>query len=95
LREGKRTLLVAFMRELGTPDQVGFLEAALGHSDLTDDDVARVREDMTACGALAAVETEIDSLSSASFTALDELRIPDLPRQALRYLAESAVQRSS
>ncbi len=95
LREGKRTLLVAFMRELGTPDQVESLEAALGHPELSDDDVARVRADMTACGALGAVEAEIDSLSTASFTALDALPIPDLPRQALRSLAESAVQRSS
>ena len=95
LREGKRTLLVAFMRELGSPEQVASLEAVLGHADLTDDDVARVRADMTACGALSAVESEIASLSTASFTALEELAIPALPRQALRSLAEAAVQRTS
>ncbi|MDP5226215.1 MULTISPECIES: polyprenyl synthetase family protein [Arthrobacter] len=95
LREGKRTLLVAFLRELGTEDQVRNLEALLGHASMSDDDVQLIRGDLQVSGALGAVEAEISSLSTASATALDELDIAEAPRLALHTLAEAAVRRKA
>ncbi|MFJ3958555.1 polyprenyl synthetase family protein [Arthrobacter sp. NPDC090010] len=95
LREGKRTLLVAFLRELGTQEQVALLESRLGQDSITDDDVASIREALLESGALAAVESEITALGTASHAALEELPIPELAREALRQLGESAVKRQA
>lgn len=95
LREGKRTVLVAYALERTTEAGAALLDASLGRSDLSDDDVERLREVISTSGALAATEDLIDRLSSRAFQALDELPLQDDVRTALQTLGLSAVQRAA
>ncbi|MCM3688378.1 polyprenyl synthetase family protein [Kocuria rosea] len=95
LREGKRTVLVGFVRRRGSEEQIAELEAALGSQDLDDDDVRRLRALITACGALQATEELIDALSGQAFAALDRLGAGPVPMAALRALATAAVRRAA
>ncbi|MEX5299401.1 polyprenyl synthetase family protein [Kocuria sp. CPCC 205292] len=95
LREGKRTVLVGYVRTRGSEAQVARLEAALGRPDLTEEDVAELRALITACGALGSTEALIDGLSREAFAALDRLGAHAVPMAALRALATAAVRRSS
>ncbi|WP_298586856.1 polyprenyl synthetase family protein [uncultured Kocuria sp.] len=95
LREGKRTVLVGFVRTRGSEAQIARLEAALGRPDLTEEDVEELRALITACGALGSTEALIDGLSREAFAALDRLGADAVPMAALRGLATAAVRRSS
>jgi geranylgeranyl diphosphate synthase, type I len=95
LREGKRTVLVGYVRTLGGEPQVARLEEALGRPDLTEEDVEELRALITACGALASTEELIERLSREAFAALDRLGAEDVPMAALRGLATAAVRRTS
>ncbi len=95
LREGKRTVLVGYVRSRGSEEQIERLEAALGRPDLTEEDVEQLRSLITACGALGATEALIDGLSREAFAALDRLGAEAVPMAALRGLATAAVRRSS
>ncbi|MFI7494276.1 polyprenyl synthetase family protein [Kocuria sp. M4R2S49] len=95
LREGKRTVLVGYVRTRGSEAQIARLEAALGRPDLTEEDVEELRALITACGALGSTEALIDGLSREAFTALDRLGADAVPMAALRGLATAAVRRSS
>ncbi|MGQ1837110.1 polyprenyl synthetase family protein [Kocuria turfanensis] len=95
LREGKRTVLVGYVRRLGDEEQIARLEAALGRADLGESDVAELRAVITGCGALGATEELIDALSAEAFAALDRLGAGPVPLAALRGLAAAAVRRSS
>ncbi|GAA1752593.1 polyprenyl synthetase family protein [Kocuria aegyptia] len=95
LREGKRTVLVGYVRALGTETQIARLEETLGRPDLTEDDVEELRAIITACGALGSTEELIERLSRKAFTALDRLGAEAVPLAALRGLATAAVRRSS
>ncbi|MFF0904758.1 UNVERIFIED_CONTAM: polyprenyl synthetase family protein [Kocuria sp. CPCC 205316] len=95
LREGKRTVLVGYVRTLGNEAQIARLEEALGRPDLTEEDVEELRALITACGALGATEELIGRLSREAFTALDRFGAGAVPMAALRGLATAAVRRSS
>ncbi|MEA5456874.1 polyprenyl synthetase family protein [Sinomonas sp. JGH33] len=95
LREGKRTVLVAFALERATSEGAALLERSLGQQELGDDDVERLRDVISSSGALDATENLIDGLSERAFEALDALRLPDDIRGALRSLGLSAVQRAA
>lgn len=95
LREGKRTVLVGYVRTRGSEAQIARLEEALGRPDLTEEDVEELRALITACGALGSTEALIDGLSREAFTALDRLGADAVPMAALRGLATAAVRRSS
>ena len=95
LREGKRTVLVGFVRRRGSEEQIAELEAALGRPDLAEEDVERLRGLITACGALQATEELIDSLSERAFAALERLDAEPVARAALRALATAAVRRAA
>ncbi|WP_336649331.1 polyprenyl synthetase family protein [Kocuria rosea] len=95
LREGKRTVLVGYVRTLGSEAQIARLEDALGRPELTEEDVEELRSLITACGALGSTEELIERLSGEAFTALDRLGADAVPMAALRGLATAAVRRSS
>ena len=95
LREGKRTVLVAYALERSTAEGAALLERSLGRQDLTDDDVERLREVIGTSGALDATETLIERLSTRAFEALGELTIPGDVRTALQSLGLAAVQRAA
>jgi geranylgeranyl diphosphate synthase type I len=95
LREGKRTVLVAFALDLSTPEESAYIDAKLGSPDLSDEDVAEIRRIIADCGALHATEVLIDEFGAAAFDALELLPLDDLPKTALRKLAEATVSRTA
>lgn len=95
LKEGKRTVLVAFALDLATPQESAFIDSRLGRPDLTDEDVAEIRRIIVDCGALQATEVLIDEFGAAAYAALDLLPLEDLPKTALRKLAEATVSRAA
>lgn len=95
LKEGKRTVLVAFALDLATPQESAFIDSRLGRPDLTDEDVAEIRRIIIDCGALQATEVLIDEFGAAAYAALDLLPLEDLPKTALRKLAEATVSRAA
>ena len=70
LREGKETYLVLLTRRRGDAAGRRLLEAALGDRALTDAQVARVRELIAGCGALAESEERIAALTGQAKAAL-------------------------
>ncbi|GAB3188399.1 polyprenyl synthetase family protein [Nesterenkonia suensis] len=62
LREGKRTELIAYGLFRSPEAAARELESMLGDPDLSTDAVDRAREILTACGAVAEVESSIESL---------------------------------
>ena len=94
LREGKRTVLVAHAWA-GT-DVAGRAELAsrLGTADLDADGVNRLREVITASGALGRVETMISELVAESDGHLAALDLTHDGRTALRTMADLVSQRT-
>jgi geranylgeranyl diphosphate synthase, type I len=95
LREGKRTVLVAFALDLSTPEESAFIDEKLGSPDLGEDDVAEIRRIIADCGALHATEVLIEEFGAAAYEALELLPLDDLPKTALRKLAEATVSRAA
>ncbi len=60
LREGKRTVLVAFALDLASPAESAFIDAKLGSPELGDADVDEIRRIIVDCGALQATEVLIE-----------------------------------
>jgi geranylgeranyl pyrophosphate synthase len=81
LREGKRTLLIAFAE--GTPAWAS-VEAAFGSPALDDDGAQALRAALEECGARARLEAEIDRERSVVHALLDD---PALPRALVELLA--------
>ena len=95
LREGKRTVLVAFALDQASPEESAFIDAKLGSPELGEADVEEIRRIIVACGALQATEVLIEEFGQAAFAALDLLPLEELPKTALRKLAEAAVSRAA
>ncbi|WP_285242493.1 polyprenyl synthetase family protein [Pseudarthrobacter sp. fls2-241-R2A-127] len=95
LREGKRTVLVALALDQASPAESAFIDARLGSPDLSEADILDIRRIIEDSGALQATEVLIGEFGAAAFNALDELAVEDLPKTALRRLAEATVSRAS
>jgi len=95
LREGKRTVLVALALDQASPAESAFIDARLGSPDLSEADILDIRRIIEDSGALQATEVLIGEFGAAAFDALDELALEDLPKTALRRLAEATVSRAS
>ena len=95
LREGKRTVLVALALDQASPAESAFIDARLGSPDLSEADILDIRRIIEDSGALQATEVLIGEFGAAAFNALDELALEDLPKTALRRLAEATVSRAS
>ncbi|MGH3669957.1 MAG: polyprenyl synthetase family protein, partial [Pseudonocardiaceae bacterium] len=93
LREGKRTLLLAYaLRAADENKQTGasdLLRGAIGDSRVDNHTVAEVRELLIELGAAAEVERRITTLTSS---ALNSLRAADLAEPAGTRLVELAAQ---
>ncbi|MFC4019495.1 polyprenyl synthetase family protein [Micromonospora sp. GCM10011542] len=94
LREGKRTYLVAAAVE--TTDDAGreLLLGRLGDPELDEAGVARLRELITASGALARTEQRIVTLTDTALAALTTVDLDTEARQALVDLAIAATRRA-
>jgi geranylgeranyl diphosphate synthase type I len=70
LREGKRTVLIAYALEGAAAERREELEAELGRPDLQPADVERLRESIRCSGAVDEVEAEIARLADSARAAL-------------------------
>lgn len=95
LREGKRTVLVALAQERAGADERRVLESNLGRADLDDAGIARLREILVATGALAEVESLIESRAAAGFRVLDESDLDERAVVELGSLAHLAIDRQA
>lgn len=93
LVEGKRTVLVALALDGAPAADAAYLDRSLG-TDLSPDDVARLREVIDASGAQAQVEAVIEQLSGVALAALDRASIDADAREVLRALAIAVTQRT-
>ena len=95
LREGKRTLLVAYTRErLDTPARARF-DAALGDPALDDDAIAQLQATIVSTGALARVEAHIADYAREAEAALASADLGAEATGTLRTLARAAITRTS
>jgi geranylgeranyl diphosphate synthase type I len=94
LREGKQTVLIALALSLASSTNADRLRAGIGEPDLSDDEVATMRNLIAASGAEVEVKRMIDMRFAEAVAALQSLPTPtDLTRTArerLRSLAEVA-----
>ena len=95
LREGKRTVLIAQVRLLGTPQQQAVVRRHLGDPDLTHAGVTEVREALLDSGAVAAVEAMIDARARLATEALRGMALDEPARSVLAALVETATARQS
>ncbi|TLM82827.1 polyprenyl synthetase family protein [Pseudarthrobacter sp. NamE5] len=95
LREGKRTVLIALALDHASAAEAAFIDTRLGSPDLSEGDIQELRRIIEESGALAATEVLINEFGAAAFDALQALPVEELPKTALRRLAEAAVSRAS
>lgn len=95
LREGKRTLLVAYAREAMDPARRERFDAALGDPDLSDDAVRALQEDVRSTGSLDRVERVIEEQVSRATAALEASALPDPARAVLLPLIDQAARRAA
>lgn len=92
LRDGKATLLLAFATALA--DDTGRRQLArIGAPDLGDDELDELRELLVRCGAIDAVEHEIEALVNRAQQALERCSLHPPAGEALRGLCELACHR--
>ncbi|SEF47884.1 geranylgeranyl diphosphate synthase, type I [Thermomonospora echinospora] len=93
LREGKRTVLVAFTLERATPAQAELVESRLGDPALDAEGVAQLRTIIEDTGALAACEEMIERYTAQARSALQVAPIAAEARSALAELTVAATAR--
>lgn len=95
LREGKRTLIVAYTRERLEPEALRVFDELLGDPELTAEQVAFLQQTMRDTGALRRVEELINGWVEEADRALDGARLGDAAVSGLRELARAATARAS
>ncbi len=95
LREGKRTVLIAFTRERLDAPARRVLDGMLGDPGLTASQVSFLQETIAATGALERVETMIAEYAKEADRALSGARLEDAAVGELRDLGRAATVRSS
>lgn len=95
VRQGKRTLLVAWAEEAATPVQRQVLHRRLGDPAADERAVAEVREVLDATGARARVEGRIGDLVARAYDDLGAMRVDERTRGALAALTEACAWRAA
>lgn len=95
LREGKRTVLVAYALNHGSAEDRAFIDAQLGNPELSDAGITTLREIMVRTGALERTELLITGLSADVHGAWAALPVERLTATALQVLAGAVIDRSS
>lgn len=95
LREGKRTVLVAEALAASAPGPAAELEQLLGRPDLTDSELDRARDIITAAGARERVEALIGADHRSALAVLAKTDLTAEGRTALTALAKACVERNS
>ncbi|MEO6110012.1 MAG: polyprenyl synthetase family protein [Candidatus Saccharimonadales bacterium] len=95
IREGKRTLLIDEFYKRANDDQKAQFETTFGSQTATDTDIQTVRELLIETGAVAAIETCIDSYKQQTIDHLAELSIPEPYREQFNILIAQSLDRES
>ena len=94
IREGKKNILFAkTIARLGEDERAFFTGRWGRGADLSDEDVAALRDLIRSSGGLDATERLLDQLRSEALDALDRLGLDPGPRAALGDLSEQVAQR--
>lgn len=94
LREGKRTLLIAYAHERASPAQAAAIEKLLGDRELDGNGIDTLCEIIVSTGALARVERLVAELVERATAALDAADMAAEARTALGTLITAATVRS-
>jgi geranylgeranyl diphosphate synthase type I len=89
LREGKRTVLLAYARRAADRSTVTMLDELVGDPSLETDQIDALRATLTATGAVDAVEDLIAKSRDRSLRALDELTLEASVDRELRGLVDA------
>lgn len=95
LREGKRTVLVARALRLGSPADRDLITDRLGRRDLSDEEVATLRDVLRRSGAAIAVERLISEIAVPALTELAAAPLESDGRTMLVRLGEALVDRTA
>jgi geranylgeranyl diphosphate synthase type I len=95
LREGKRTVLVAYAREAMDADARAEFDARLGDPRLDSEDIAALQQLIRDSGALARTETLIAEYAQAAEAVLQDDSLGSDALEELRDLARAATVRTS
>ncbi|MGU3356350.1 polyprenyl synthetase family protein [Microbacterium sp. M4A5_1d] len=95
LREGKRTVLIAYAREAMDADGRADLDAALGDRALDEATIRRLQRVIDESGAVQRLEQEIAQLAAAADAALDDAPIGGAEIATLREIGQAAIQRTA
>jgi geranylgeranyl diphosphate synthase, type I len=95
LREGKRTVLVAYTRERVSPGVRRTLDELIGDPDLDAAQIASLQRTIVESGALARVEELIDAYAREADRALSGAPLGTHAVGGLRDLAKAATDRQS
>jgi len=94
LREGKQTVLVATAMDRATPAQAAQIRRHLGDPGLDTEGVQQLRTIITETGALAEVESVIETLTDEAVASLDSVSLAPPATEVLTGLAYAATRRS-
>lgn len=94
IREGKRTLLIAYAMESANAQQASLLNKHLGNPVITESEVNDVQTVLTDTGALTRVESDIEHATETAVNALNSSPIDPASADILRALAIAATKRS-
>lgn len=95
LREGKRTLLVAYTRERLDPAARAELDARIGDPALTAAQIAGIQDTIVSTGALERVESAITAYAAEAERALHGARLARSAVDGLRELAAASITRTA
>ena len=93
LREGKRTVLIAATLERSSAIQKEQINALLGKSDLSMDEVEQLRSIITSTGAADFVENMITSLTGQALNSLETPTITSDAKKFLVHMSDVATKR--
>ncbi|TWE13000.1 polyprenyl synthetase family protein [Rudaeicoccus suwonensis] len=95
LREGKRTVLIAYLLESATPGEAERFATVFGRPDIAPLDLDWLRDLCVRTGAVDRVEKLISSTADAARIALEDARVTPLGRQVLTELVDISTARTS
>ncbi|GAA1339856.1 polyprenyl synthetase family protein [Arthrobacter roseus] len=95
LREGKRTVLIAYAVAGCTAEESTDIATLLGNPDLDETGIEHLRTIVCTSGAREATERLIDELLERSMGALHDLPVEPLVREALSSLGKAAIRRTA
>lgn len=89
IMEGKQTLLMAYAKQVASPEQLKILQESLGNSELSDEQFSRCQAIIKDTGALKEVEEYAKREANLAIEVMDNSH-PDWPQGMVDYLKDIA-----